>query len=62
LDKVLHTVFIELLESKLRVIEAIDFLDQNSDFFFLLNEKFFLVLALGGEASKCLCLDFIYKG
>ena len=45
LDKLLYTVFIELLESMLRVIEAIDLLDQYSDFFFLLNEKFFLLLA-----------------
>jgi hypothetical protein len=62
LDELLHTIFIELLESKLRVIEAIDLLDQHSDFFFLLNEKFFLLLTLGGKACECLCLNFIYKG
>ncbi len=56
----LHTVLIELLKSKLRVIKAIDLLDERSDFFLFLDEKLLLLLALGGEISESLCFYLVH--
>jgi hypothetical protein len=44
----------------LGVIEAIDLLNQHSDFFLFLNEKLLLLLALRGEVSESLRFDLIH--